>query len=322
MNSFKSIMDVANSQIAAAVKDKHARQSEHAMHADVNTQKTDKLTPADLKKIKLVATKFESLFLDMIFNSMSKDIEKSSFVDHGSGYKIFNSLFYDAVANSETYGNGIGIAKMIVGYFKEHPALINNMGSNEVKTSIGKLYSTNNIFQAYKRSSESDIGISSLIQQTTGENPLQSSSQNNIDRNDNKIDKNGYITADEIAEKASKIYGISYNLIKAVMKTESGFNPYAISNKGAVGLMQLMPETAKDLGVDIDNPIHNVFGGALYLKKMMERYDGDVKLALAAYNAGAENVDKYKGIPPFEETENYVKTVLNYYKEYNKISNS
>lgn len=318
MDGFKSITDAANSRMGTEVEmgGKHANKLKHA---DANVQKVDNLTPADLKKIKLAATKFESLFLDMIFHSMSKGIEKSSFVDNGPGYKIFNSLFYEAIANNETYGNGIGIAKMIVGYFKEHPSLINNLGSNEVKSSVSKLYNTNNIFQAYKIASESGNNINPLV---PSQNKGDTASYNGKNGSDNKIYRDGYITADEIAEKASKIYGVPYNLIKAVMRTESDFNPYAVSGKGAIGLMQLMPETAKDLGVDIHNPVYNVFGGALYLKRLMGRYNGDIKLTLAAYNAGAENVDKYKGIPPFEETENYVKTVLNYYKEYNNTSNS
>ena len=82
------------------------------------------VSPAELKEIKTVATKFESLFLNMIFDSMSKEVGKGSFVDKGTGYKIFNSLFYEAVANNESYGKGIGIARMIVDYFKEHPSLM------------------------------------------------------------------------------------------------------------------------------------------------------------------------------------------------------
>ncbi len=109
---------------------------------------------------------------------------------------------------------------------------------------------------------------------------------------------------EDIAEKE----GVSPDLIKAIVKVESNFNPYALSPKGAYGLMQLMPNTAALLKVDRENPEENLIGGIQYLKTLALKYK-DLDKVLAAYNAGPGNVDKYDGIPPFIETKNYIKKI-------------
>jgi len=113
----------------------------------------------------------------------------------------------------------------------------------------------------------------------------------------------------KMAQKAALKYGLSYELLDAVIETESGYNPQAISCKGAQGLMQLMPTTADALKVNnAFDPEENIDAGARYLKAMVDRY-GSVELALAAYNAGPKAVDKYKDIPPYRETQGYVKKI-------------
>lgn len=121
---------------------------------------------------------------------------------------------------------------------------------------------------------------------------------------------------DEIFNKAADKYNVPVNLLKAIGKTESDFRVQVVSRSGAQGVMQLMPATAKYLGVtDAFDPEQNIMGGAKYIKELLDKYDGNTSLALAAYNAGMGNVKKYGGIPPFEETQNYVKKVSAYMKE-------
>ncbi len=119
--------------------------------------------------------------------------------------------------------------------------------------------------------------------------------------------------------QASQAYGVDAALIRAVIMAESSYNPRAVSHRGAQGLMQLMPTTAKWLGVkDSFNPAHNIDGGVRYLRRLLDRFKGDVELALAAYNAGSRHVRNYGGIPPFKATRIYIKKVLRYRQQFEK----
>ena len=120
-----------------------------------------------------------------------------------------------------------------------------------------------------------------------------------------------------IISQASERFKVDPFLIKAVIKAESDFNQNAVSQKGAQGLMQLMPGTAEDMKVeDPFNPEENIFGGTRYLSMMLSRFNNDMRLALAAYNAGPERVENHRGIPPIPETKSFIEKVMQYYGRY------
>lgn len=122
---------------------------------------------------------------------------------------------------------------------------------------------------------------------------------------------------DRLVSANSAQWNVDPNLVKAIIANESGFNANATSNVGAQGLMQLMPGTAAGLGVsNAYDPAQNVWGGTRYIKGLLDRFGGDVRLAVAAYNAGPGAVEKYSGVPPYAETQNYVQNVLASYEKY------
>ena len=126
-----------------------------------------------------------------------------------------------------------------------------------------------------------------------------------------------------IIQEAAAEYDLDAALIRAVMQAESAFHPYAVSRAGAEGLMQLMPALADEMGVsDSFDPRENIRGGVRYLKRLLDYHNGDLDLALASYNAGPGNVERYGGVPPFRETRNYIKTIKAIYKRSKRSTNA
>lgn len=124
-------------------------------------------------------------------------------------------------------------------------------------------------------------------------------------------------TYDRLIRRFADEHGVDFALVKAVMRAESSFNPYAVSNKGARGLMQMMPETASRYGVrDIYNPSENIRAGVQHLKFLSEMFNNKLYLVIAAYNAGENAVKQHRGIPPYDETQHYVRKVMQYQRQY------
>lgn len=176
----------------------------------------------------------------------------------------------------------------------------------------------------FKSSLGSNIVAPATVENFSLSAPVSSFSQTNINRITSgtntilpKADPNALVTTEELNsyfKEAADIYGVDEKLLRSIARTESNFNPAATSHAGAMGIMQMMPATARECGVtDPYDARQNIIGGAMYFSNLLNKYNGNKALALAAYNAGPGNVDKYGGIPPFEETQNYVQKVMNYY---------
>jgi soluble lytic murein transglycosylase len=134
-------------------------------------------------------------------------------------------------------------------------------------------------------------------------------------RPNSKLDSHDF---DVLIQLAADRYGVSFSLIKAIIRAESGFNPKAVSHKGAMGLMQIMPGNFKALNIkEPFDPEQNIMAGVQYMAHLLDRFKGKVPLALAAYNAGPDRVEAYQDIPPIQETEEYVKKVMKFYYAYN-----
>lgn len=179
---------------------------------------------------------------------------------------------------------------------------------NSIENSINRILGADEDLSVQNKSAAKEF--KNILDEKLNENTK--TAENNIEKT---TFKNSRENIENLIEKYAAKNNLDPDFIKAVVKQESGFNPDAKSKCGAMGLMQLMPQTAKGLGVvDAFDPEQNIEGGVKYLKSMLNRFNNDPKLALAAYNAGPGAVQKYGDIPPYRETQNYVKNIMSSYE--------
>ncbi len=248
-------------------------------HLGEINQLNQNYSPEQKAKLQKAALDFESIFTSMMLKSMTQTTEGGLFGSEGYGSDIMDGIFESKLAEYMSYSSSLGIAEMI--YRK--------MTGEEL-----------NLEHPIKRISN----FSTPLKLDYDELPSLSPSSSSL----NRIQK-----FDEIISKVANAFGLNESIIRSIILAESAGNEFALSKAKAKGLMQLMDNTAQDMGVsNVWNPEQNIFGGTKYFAQLLRQYNGDLKLALAAYNAGPANVDKYNDIPPFEETKNYVARVLGY----------
>jgi soluble lytic murein transglycosylase-like protein len=235
---------------------------------------------ADFSRLKKACEQFESLFIYYMLKTMRSASEKSSLFGDGLGADVYSQLFDEGLADKMAENGPFGIGDMLMKTYAKQAGL----SEDEYKT------------------------YDSAVNNTAYSRPYIKVKSTEIKPSSNLSEHNRY---DTIIEDACKAHNVDSSLIKAVIMQESGGNPKAVSSKGAKGLMQLMDGTAQMLGITDPFDIRqNIFGGVKYLAGLISKFGGDLKKALAAYNAGPTVVEKYDGIPPFEETKKYVNNIM------------
>ena len=255
------------------------------------TPEANNLSISEKQKMVEVSKQFEGLLTSMMLKSMNQSTG-GMFGENSFGGDFFDSIFQFEIANQISKGTGLGVAEQL---YKKLTG--ENLTSKVLNTKFEPLQNKTKI----------------EVTKNLSEIPTVKPSNQSLTR------LNKY---DDIINHASETFGVDKNIIKSVILAESSAKENAVSSANAKGLMQIIDSTAKYLGVNnVWDPKENIMGGAKYLSQLLRRYNGDLKFALAGYNAGPGNVDKYNGIPPFTETQTYVKRVIGYLKNFEEPKN-
>lgn len=256
------------------------------------TQKPNEAIEAQRKKIDEIGQNFEAIFVKMMFSKMTSTLDQS-FFGNSTGNHLYQGMFEEKLTDYVSNHEGLGIKKKITDYLNNqlNISAISSFSDSEEKLKSTELVGQQLMFDStiLKRAMDHRSAVST---KTRPEN------------------------YSHIIDEASQEFNVPKELITAVIRAESGGDARAVSKVGAKGLMQLMDGTAKELNVKhVFNAKDNIFGGTKYLGQLIDQYGGDLEKALAAYNSGPSNVDKYGGIPPFDETQKYVQKIMSELKE-------
>ena len=254
----------------------------------------ERFSPADKQKIAGASKDFESMLTGMMLKSMTSSLS-GFFGEDSYGGDYFDTIFTSELASKISDGGKLGIAEQI------YQKVTGEKWSDSVLQNDDKIKFDELRKQIELKSKSPEI----KVDKTSTESDAIAPSANSL----NRLKK-----YDSAISEISKKFDVDKNLIRSIILAESAGKHTAVSSAKAKGLMQLMDGTAKEMGVTNSfNPAENIYGGTKYFTQLLRKYSGDVSLSLAAYNAGPGNVEKYAGIPPFEETKNYVNRVLGYY---------
>ncbi|MBX0359652.1 lytic transglycosylase domain-containing protein [Halobacillus sp. Nhm2S1] len=208
------------------------------------------------------------------------------------------------------------VSKIQLMFQMQAMSMLGNRNSSNLSNGMQDMTFQSLLREAMEQSFRASVPSSPSRLSHPGQSPLAYQVPVSVEKSQGMVNDISNVTSgnanvDQLIKKASARYGVDEKLVRSVVKAESNFDAGVVSYAGAQGLMQLMPATAKGLGVtDPFDPEQNLMGGTKYLRQMLDRYDGNTELALAAYNAGPGNVDKYDGVPPFRETQNYISKIL------------